>query len=83
MALLQNAVQDIPQLSTTRNEQGVTVMGYIWMTLNAQDWLQGEPDRMVVRVSLSLLNGGTFPIDDIPAEFRSILVQEHEIELNS
>ena len=44
----------------TRSKQGVTVMGYIWRTLNAQDipwvmaWLQGEPDGMHVGVLLSL-----------------------------
>ena len=53
---------------TTRNEQGVTVMGYIQRTLNAQDipwvmaWLQGELTGMVVGVSLTQLNGGIFPM---------------------
>ena len=46
-------------------------------------WLQGEPDGMHVGVSLCILNGEIFPFDDIPAEFKSILEQEHEIELNS
>ena len=47
-------------------------MGYIQRTPNAQDipwmmaWLQGELEGMFVGVSLSLLNGGCFPIDDIP-----------------
>ena len=54
-------------------------MGYIKRTLNDQDlpwvmaWLQGEPEGMIVGVSLSLLNGGIFPIDDIPDQFRNIL----------
>ena len=34
-------------------------------------------------VSLSLPNGGIFPIDDIPDDFRSIVEWEHEIELIS
>ena len=73
----------------TRNEQGVTVMGYLQRTRNAQDipwvmaWLQGELEGIFVGVSLSQLNDGIFPIDDIPVEFRSILEQEHEIELRS
>ena len=47
-------------------------MGNIKRTLNVQDipwfiaWLQGEPEGMIVGVSLNLLNGGIFPIDDIP-----------------
>ena len=46
-------------------------------------WLQGELTGMVVGVSLTQLNGGIFPIDDIPDEFRSILKWEHEIESRS
>ena len=65
---------------------GVTVMGYIRRTLNTQDipwvmaWLQGELDGMHVGVSLCILNGGIFPLHDIPAEVKCILEQEHEIE---
>ena len=74
---------------TTRNKQGVTVMGYLQRTPNAQDihwvmaWLQGELEGICVGVSLSLLNGGIFPINDIPVEFSSILEYQHEIELIS
>ena len=41
------------------------------------------PEGMFVGVSLSLLNAGIFPIDGIPDDFRSIIEQEHEIELRS
>ena len=74
---------------TTGNEQGVTVMGYIKRTPNAQDipwvmaWLQGEQERIFVGVSLSLINCGIFPIDDLSVEFRSILEWEDEIESRS
>ena len=52
-----------------RNKQGAIVMGYTKRTLNAQDlpwviaWLQGEPEGMIVGVSLCLLTGDIFPID--------------------
>ena len=46
-------------------------------------WLQGELEGISVGVSLSLLNGGIFPINDIPVEFSSILEYQHEIELIS
>ena len=46
-------------------------------------WLQGELEEIFVGVSLSLLSGGIFPIDDIPVEFRSIVDPDHEIELRS
>ena len=64
-------------------------MGYIKQTLNAQDlplvmaWLQGEPEGMIVGLSLCLLNGGVFPLDHIPDQFRSILEREQRTQLRS
>ena len=78
-----------PQDIHDKEQAGCLFNGIYQETLNAQDipwvreWLQGEPEEMIVGVSLSLLNGGIFPIDDIPDEFRSILEWEHEIELIS
>ena len=68
-----------------RNEQGDIVLGYTKSTLNAQDipwvmaWLQGDPEGMVVGMSLSLQNGGIFPINDIPEGFRAKLEREQTI----
>ena len=36
--------------------------------------------RGFVGISFSILNGGIFPIDDIPVNFRNILEQERKIE---
>ena len=64
--------------------QGAIVLGYT-KTLNAQDtpwvmaWLQGDPEGMVVGTSLCLLNGGIFPINDIPEGFRAILEREQTV----
>ena len=64
-------------------------MGYTNRTLNAQDlplvmaWLQGEPEGMIVGLSPCILNGGIFPIDHIPDQFRSILEREERIQMRS
>ena len=63
----------------TRDEQGVPVMGYLQMTLNAQDipwvmaWLKGEPEEVFGGISLSIHNCGIFPIDYIPVKFGTYL----------
>ena len=46
-------------------------------------WLQGEPEGMIVGISLCLLNGGTYPIDDIPDQFWSILEREQRVQSRS
>ena len=50
-------------------------------------WLQSELEGMFVGVfvwvSLSLLNGGIFPNDDIPEEFKRIVEEECVIKSNS
>ena len=38
---------------------------------------------MIVGLSLCLLNGGIFPIDHIPDQFRSILEREERIQMRS
>ena len=46
-------------------------------------WLQGEPEGMIVGLSLCLHSGGIFPIDHIPDQFRSILEMVERIQMRS
>ena len=68
-------------------EDGVTVMGYLHRIPHAHyipwvsKWLEQDPDGILMRASLSILNGGIFN-HDIPIEFRSILDGEYELTLS-
>ena len=70
------------------DEDGVTIMHSLHRIPHAQsipwvrEWLQQEPEGIVMGASLGILNGGTFNHDDIPIEFRSILEGEYELALS-
>ena len=70
-----------------RIELQTIVMGYIKRTLNTHDlpwimaWLQGKPEVIIVGLSLCLLNGGIFPCDHIPDQFRSMHEREQRVQL--
>ena len=74
-----------PHQERFMDEDDITVMGSLCRTPHAQyipwirEWLQQDPDGIIMGASLSILNGGIFNHDDIPIEFRNILEGEYEL----
>ena len=74
-----------PHQERFMDEDGVTVRGSLHRIPHAQyvpwvrEWLQQEPDWILMGASLRILNGGIFNHDDIPIEFQSILEGEYEV----